>query len=588
MKLLLVALNAKYIHTNIAIRYLKHSMNEINIDVDIAEFTINHRIEYIVSEIYKRRPKIIGFSTYIWNVDMIHRISKLLKKIMPELVIILGGPEVSFDVEEIMKSNDSIDIIVIGEGEKTFPKLVKALINNWDYSQIDSIAFRAKGKVYVGETLPKPINLDELSFPYQKENLNPNKIVYYESSRGCPFQCQYCLSSRLGGVRFRSLELVKEEILYFIEQEIKQVKFIDRTFNANKSHAMEIMDFIVKNSRGKTNFHFEIVSELVDNDMLGFLSKVPAGLFQFEIGVQSTNPETLKEIQRKLNFNRLTKVVHHIRNDRNIHLHLDLIAGLPKEDYFTFRKSFDDVFFLRPDKLQLGFLKLLRGSGIRERFKDYGYIFDDYPPYELLENNCISYTDIVKLKGVEKMLELYWNNRMFRNSIYAIINNHYRSPFRFFEDLSCYWEKNKYHHKSHGRDKLYNIIFDFYKSRWGNHTNIFKDILKLDYLKHNKTYTLPSLFRRNESKEFTDRCHKFLQKPINIKKYLPDYHGLSAKQIIKNVHFERFDYNIMNIVNNNQDLEQVVEEEIIILFDYRASKGAIEACSCHLLGDREF
>jgi radical SAM superfamily enzyme YgiQ (UPF0313 family) len=537
MKVLLTALNAKYIHTNLAVRYLKKTVVDIlHEDVKIKEFTINNNMSYIIGEIYDYNPDILCFSCYIWNMEMINYITGHIKKVMPGVVIILGGPEVSFDTKTFMEGNDAIDIVVVGEGENTFRELILSLKTNDDYSSIQGIAFRAKGQIRVTEPRSIAPPMDSLPFPYEGEKLEDNKILYYESSRGCPFNCQYCLSSTISGVRFLPMERVKKEIKYFIDQGVKQVKFVDRTFNTKKSHAMDIMSFILENHKEGTNFHFEIVADLLDDELLEFLKTVPVGLFQFEIGVQTTNEETLKEIDRQMNFEKLSSVVKKISQGRNIHQHLDLIVGLPKEDYFSFRKSFDDVFELRPEKLQVGFLKLLRGSGLRDRASDYGYVYSDVPPYEVMETMWLSFGDILRLKGLEEMVEVYWNSGMFTNSVEFFIQNFYSNSFRYFEELWKYWKDNGYHHVSHSKNRLYEILIEFYNFNKFGSPEIFKEILKLDFLKDTKTSFLPPILNRINIDNFRDRCHKFLQRDENIKRYLPLYAGMPAKQIIKQVH----------------------------------------------------
>ncbi|SDK77454.1 B12-binding domain-containing radical SAM protein [Natronincola ferrireducens] len=588
MKVLLTTLNAKYIHRNLAIRYLKQSIKDLDEDVHIAEFTINHSQQYIVNEIYKIQPDIIGFSCYIWNVEMIHQISNLVKKVMPHVTIIWGGPEVSFEASKIMEANDAIDMIILGEGEKTFKELISIIGKDEDYSQIPALAFRAKGEVFVNNLSSTPLSMEELPFPYEGEVLEEDKIVYYESSRGCPYNCQYCLSSSFQGVRFRPIEVVKKELKYFIDQGVKQVKFVDRTFNAKKDYAMEIMKYILEHNQGKTNFHFEITADLVDEDTLNFLQGVPTGLFQFEIGVQSTNPETLKAIQRKMDFPRLKKVVETISEGRNIHQHLDLIVGLPYEDYFSFRKSFDDVFALRPEKLQVGFLKLLKGAGITRDANKYGYIYDDKPPYEVLENDAITYGEVMTLKGIEEMVETYWNNNMFNSSIELILANYYANTFRFFEDLWRYWEEKGYHHQFHSRNKLYEILLDFYSYKNFDRIDVFREVLKFDYIKHNKTSSLPKFLPIMEGKDFKNKCHKFLQQLEVLEKYLPNYIELPAKQIIKKVHFELFNYNVVDVEKNPKSLIQLQQEKTVLLFDYDIENKAIDYCKYFLLDAVEF
>ena len=588
MKLLLTTLNSKYIHTNLAIRYLKNSVVDVIDNVNLVEFTINQRKEYILGEIYKIQPDVIGFSCYIWNIEMIHEIAKLLKKVMPHITIIFGGPEVSFSPEKIMQENDAIDMIIMGEGEKTFKTLIQNLKYNEDYSQIPGMAFRAKGEIFINNKVGIVPEMEQITFPYKDEIIDKNKIVYYESSRGCPFNCQYCLSSTSGGVRFRPLEIVKEEIKYLVDQGVQQVKFVDRTFNAKKDYAMEIMEHIIAINKGKTNFHFEVTADLIEEDMLEFLSTVPTGLFQFEIGVQSTNQETLKDIQRQMDFDKLGSVVKRISKGKNIHQHLDLIVGLPREDYFSFRKSFDDVFTLRPEKLQIGFLKLLKGSGIRRDSSQYQYIYDDKPPYEVLESDAMSYGEIVKLKGMEEMVEVYWNSNMFASTVEIILENFYDSSFKFFEDLWEYWEALGYHHLSHSRNKLYEILLEFYSYKGFEKSEVIKEVLKFDYIKHNKTTSLPGVLYTPFPNNFKNKCHEFLQEIENLKKYLPKYMELPAKEIIKKVYFQHFDYNVILLEEKPEILNNINKDETILLFDYNIENKAIEQCRYFRLPTIEF
>ncbi len=579
MKVLLTALNARYIHTNLAVRYLEKSVVDIlHENVSIKEFTINNSVDYIMQEIYDYNSDILCFSCYIWNIDMISYITKHIKKIMPEVIIVLGGPEVSFDTETFMKENDAIDIVVIGEGEETFRELILSLKTDNDYSLVQGIAFRARGQIIFTEPRNTIPSMDSLPFPYEGEKLEDNKILYYESSRGCPFNCQYCLSSATLGVRFLSLERVKKEIKYFIDQGVKQVKFVDRTFNTKKLHAMEIMSFILENYDKEINFHFEIVADLLDNELLEFLKTVPVGLFQFEIGVQTTNEKALAKIDRQMDFEKLSSVVKKISQGRNIHQHLDLIVGLPEEDYFSFRKSFDDVFELRPEKLQVGFLKLLKGSGLRNKVLDYGYVYSDNPPYEVMETAWLSFGDILRLKGIEEMVEAYWNSGTFTEGIEFIIRNFYSSSFKCFEELWRYWKGNGYHHMLHGKNRLYEILVEFHSFNKFEGLEVFKEILKLDFFKNTKTSFLLPVFNRIKIDDFKGKCHKFLQRDENIEKYLPSYIGMPAKQIIKQVHFELFSVDVTELDAIEYKIDKIEQKQIIVLFDYSMESKALENC----------
>ncbi len=583
MKVMLVALNAKYIHTNLAIRYLKKAIDKHVDSLVIGEYTINHSTDYILAEIYKQQPDIICFSCYIWNMEVIHFLCRTLKKVMPEATIVLGGPEVSYGTKEMMEDNDSIDMVVIGEGEIIFPSLIKLLDSYDDYSQLEGIAYRARGAVYVNPPSGAMVEMDQLPFPYDDSIAEPDKIIYYESSRGCPFNCQYCLSSAQQGVRFLPIERVKRELKLFLERGVRQVKFVDRTFNANKKYAMEIMGFIMENNRGLTNFHFEVTADLLDEEMLDFLEAAPVGLFQFEIGVQSTNPETLKAIDRKMNFDRLKEVVKRIASYKSIHQHLDLIVGLPHEDYFSFRKSFNDVFSLRPEKLQVGFLKLLKGSGLRTEAQEYGYVYSDYPPYDILESNCLSYGELLRLKGVEEMVELYWNSGVFSTSLEILISNLYSNAFALFEELWRYWEKQGYHHSSHNKNRLYEILFDFYRHKGFELQEIFLELLKFDYLRNTKTSTLPGFFINCNEEDFKNKCHEFLQQPENLHRFLPKYLEQPAKQIIKKVHFQQFLYDVMALEADPMSFTGIVAKRTTLLFDYDLENKAIDFSKYYLV-----
>ncbi|WP_026477012.1 B12-binding domain-containing radical SAM protein [Alkaliphilus transvaalensis] len=576
MKVLLTTLNAKYVHTNLAIRYLKKSVDDVNIKVEIKEFTINNSTDYIISEIYKMHPDVLCFSCYIWNIDMILHIANHIKKVLPGIMIILGGPEVSFETKELMEANDSIDLVVIGEGEKTFRELINLINSDGDYTQVPAIGYRARGEIYINPQKEKNPSMEELPFPYDAELLVEDKIIYYESSRGCPYNCQYCLSSAEQGVRYLPVDRVKSELKYFIDAEVRQVKFVDRTFNANKAFALEIMNFIMEHNKGKTNFHFEVTADILGEDLMEFLKEAPVGLFQFEIGVQSTNEATLKEIDRKVDFKKLSQRVKTISSYKNIHQHLDLIVGLPKEDYYTFRKSFEDVFELRPEKLQMGFLKLLKGSGLRAKAAEFGYVYSDTPPYEVMENESLSYGEIIRLKGIEEMVEIYWNSRIFNTSIEVIIQNFYANAFKFFEALWFYWEQKGYHHTSHGKNKLYEILLDFYKVKDFHKIDVFKEVLKFDFLKNTKTSSLPVFFNRVEEGDFKNRCHEFLQQEENVEKFLPNYLNTPAKQIIKKVHFEAFNYNVIELEEVPLALSEVRNEVKTVLFDYDLSNKALD------------
>ncbi|QZY56343.1 B12-binding domain-containing radical SAM protein [Crassaminicella profunda] len=579
MKILLTTLNSKYIHTGLALRYL-YSYCKEDFNMTIEEYTINHHMDYILGEIYKGEFDIVCFSCYIWNISSTLAIVRNLKKVRPELTIVLGGPEVSFDAVSLMEKERAIDHIIVGEGEETFKELMNLLVNNkGKLKEIKGITYRENSQVF--KTIDRELIKDLGTIPpIYTANLEEykNKIIYYESSRGCPHNCRYCLSSTIKGVRFFPLDQVKRDLGLFLEKRVKQVKFVDRTFNVKKSHSLEIMKYIVEHDNGYTNFHFEITADLLDDEMLTFLSNVREGLFQFEIGVQTTYDPTMKSIDRKVDFHILSKVVRKIGSFRNIHLHLDLIAGLPFEDFKRFKKSFDDVYDLKPEKLQLGFLKLLKGSGIRKDKDLHEYVFKNEPPYEVLENKYMSYKDVLKLKMIEEMVELFYNGDGFQHGINYVIENFYDNPSDFYHQLADFWEDKGYHHVSHGKNKYYEILLTFYKERNWKNEDVFREILKFDYLMQGKT-SLPKLFVYTEEKDFQKRRHEFLHEEKNLEKYLSKYKNMAAKEIIKKVHFEKFKYDVLDLIKNPK-LEKV-ENEITVLFDYDLEQKVFTKAKYH-------
>ncbi|MCC0640808.1 MULTISPECIES: B12-binding domain-containing radical SAM protein [unclassified Clostridioides] len=572
MKILLTTLNSKFIHTNLAIRYLKEFVRNL-IEVDMKEYTINNDLDYILKDIYKNEYDIILFSTYIWNIGDIVKLCDNLKKIRPNTKIALGGPEVSYDSYEAMKKYDFVDYILYGEGELIFRDLVLHLKGKKEIKSVDGLVYRQGSEIIVNKPMELLQNLDEIPSPY--ENLNPkeyeNRIVYYESSRGCPFNCQYCLSSTIPGLRYFSLDRIKRDLKALIDARVSQIKFIDRTFNANKKVAMEIMDFLMKNDNGYTTYHFEVTAYLIDDKMLEFLADCKEGLFQFEIGVQSTNEKTLDAVGRRDDFKKLSHVVQTVASYRNIHQHLDLIAGLPYEDYESFENSFNDVFNLGIEHLQLGFLKMIKGTGMRKVADEHGFKYKDYAPYEFLYNNYISYEETLKLKDIEDVLERYYNSKNFVLSMRYIIGKFYKqSPFKFFETFAKYFDENGYFDLAQGKNQLYKILLDFYNEKINIDNDVFNDILKYDYISLGKTSNIPQFFNKLDVDDFKNRCHVFLQDNDNLSTYLPNFVDKPAKHIIKYVHFEPFKFNIVDLKNNINT--EIREEENIVLFEYDDKK----------------
>lgn len=576
MKILLSTLNSKYIHTSLSLQYLYSYCKEDFDHMVIQEYTINHHVDYVLGEIYKGQFDIVCFSCYIWNISNTLELVRNLKKVNPKQVIVLGGPEVSFDPVDLMEKESSIDYIVFGEGEETFKELLDSLIHGKKaLEEVKGIVYRKGQNVSKNGERELIRNLGCIPSPYleglqKHEQEYENKIIYYESSRGCPHNCRYCLSSTIKGVRFFPLERVKKDIDFFLEKRVKQVKFVDRTFNAKKQHSLTIMQHIAEKDNGYTNFHFEITADLLDNEILDFLSTVREGLFQFEIGVQTTYDKTMESIDRRVDFGILSDVVRKISSFRNIHLHLDLIAGLPYEDFKRFKQSFDDVYRLNPEKLQLGFLKLLKGSGIRQEKDLHGYIFHEEAPYEVLANKYISYDDILKLKMMEEMVENFYNSHGFTNAISYLLARFYKNPSDFYYALADYWGAKGYHHISHGKKALYEILLNFYEEKGFENQEVFKEILKFDYLTQGKG-ALPHWFIRVEIDHFQHRIHEFLHDEKNIEKYLSQYKGVPAKQILKKVHIENFQYDVLSIIDNPTSGE-IKEKLTTILFQYELER----------------
>ena len=493
MKLLLVAINAKYIHSNPAVYSLKAYAKKYRGTILIKEYTINNSREEILRDIYLEHADFIGFSCYIWNIVMIRELLPELRKVQPGAFLWLGGPEVSYHSGKLLDTLQAVDGIVVGEGEQTFLELAEYYQGEGrDLEEIKGIVFResarleavhqssprsfAEGTVTetvqngsledtVRETLPRePFMMDEIPFPYQEMDALRNRIVYYESSRGCPYTCSYCLSSVDRSVKYRSMELVKKELLFFLDHHIPQVKFIDRTFNCNRQRALEIWSFLKERDNGLTNFHFEITADLLSEEELNVLASLRPGQVQLEIGVQTTNPDTMSAIRRRVDFKRLSKHVVRLREGHNIHLHLDLIAGLPLEDLDSFKQSFQEVYRLKPDQLQLGFLKVLKGSPMEEESEHYGIVYRELPPYEVLYTGVLSFRELLLLKGVCDMVEVYYNSGQFQYSLEYLVH-FYPTPFDLYQALAGYYEEKGHHRLAHSRMKRYEILLDFYRDK---------------------------------------------------------------------------------------------------------------------------
>ena len=561
MRFLLAAVNAKYIHSNLAVYSLRAFAKKQLPDLaaDLAEYTINQQEDQILGDLFRRKPQFIGFSCYIWNIDMISRLIPDLHQVLPDTEIWLGGPEVSYDAAETLSRFPEVRGIFCGEGERTFAETAEVYENcesqgKWEVldaglEEVPGLVFRKKDGSLC-ETGPRsPMPMDELPFVYQDMSGFENRIVYYESSRGCPFSCSYCLSSLDKTVRFRRMDLVKKELAFFLERRVPQVKFVDRTFNCKKSHAMEIWRYLAEHDNGVTNFHFEISADLLDEEELSLFRKMRPGLIQLETGVQTANPRTLQEIRRKTDLNRIREMTLRIHRFQNIHQHLDLIAGLPWEDKESFLNSFDQVYAMRPDQLQLGFLKVLKGSFMEEQKEAYGLTFTERPPFEVLSTRWLSYADVLELKRIEEMVEVYYNSGQFSNTIKQM-ECFFPRPARMFQELGEWHEQMGLRDMGHSRLARYENLFRFLAERFPDEGDLFRDALTVDYYLRENAGTRPSFAR--DQKEYREGIRSFYQEEGKARRYLNcGYEGFDSRQMAKMTHLE------------------VLGDGRVLLFDYR-------------------
>ncbi|MDD3571099.1 MAG: B12-binding domain-containing radical SAM protein, partial [Lachnospiraceae bacterium] len=491
---------------------------------------------------------------------MVVSISKNLKKVLPNAKIICGGPEVSYESEDFLLNNPDIDIVIRGEGEKTFSELCHALVENNPWNKINGLTFRNSDEIV--STPPQlPLSMDELPFVYSDFSDLQHRIIYYETQRGCPYNCQFCLSSVEKGVRFLSLEKVFTHLDFFLKNKVKQVKFVDRTFNCNKAHSTAIWQYLIDNDNGVTNFHMEIEAHIMEDDTINLLSHAREGLFQFEIGIQSTNIDTLTAVKRNPDFDFLKERIEKIKALKNIHIHLDLIAGLPHESYSSFRKSFNDVYALCADQLQLGFLKVLKGSGLRSDSEKFGIISRHQSPYEVLFTKDISFEEMLRLKAIEDIVETYYNSGKALNTAkYTAML--FDTPFDFYETFSIYWENNNHHRVNHNKQELYTIFYQFCKENNFTKSKIetIKELLKFDMLLCDNVNSLPNWVNVNESGEFKQSKRKFFNTPENVEKYLPNLRTFTPAQLSRMCRIEFFSCNPQNVDGD--------EKAVALLFNY--------------------
>lgn len=554
MKILLAAVNAKYIHANLAVCSLQAYAGEHvkEADVEIAEYTINQQKDDILMDIYRRGADILCFSCYIWNLDYIEELVRDMAKLRPDMPIWLGGPEVSYDAPDVLARLPEVTGVMKGEGEETFAGLCRFYQGgegDLGLRSLRGITFRDRDGTVRDNPWRPVMDLNDIPFVYHQMETFRNKIIYYESSRGCPFSCSYCLSSVDKQLRFRDLEKVRRELQFLIDQEVPQVKFVDRTFNCRHEHAAAIWKYIAEHDRGITNFHFEVAADLLNEEELEILGSMRPGLVQLEIGVQSTNPDTIREIRRTMDFGRVRGAVERIREKGNIHQHLDLIAGLPFEDMESFARSFGDVYALRPEQLQLGFLKVLKGSYMEEKKLEYGLVYKSRPPYEVLYTKWLSYEDMMRLKGIEEMVEVYYNSRQFTHTLEAL-EARYPSAFLMYDGLARFYEEQGLGQVQHKRSARYEILLRYITAEFPEEEERFRELLTYDYYLRENAKSRPGF--AGEYKVSKEVLRTFYENEESQRRYLPAYRYYDRNQMRKMTHLEYF-----------------AQKGIYVLFDYR-------------------
>lgn len=581
MKFLLAAFNAKYIHSNPGIYSLKAYAGEQYAPfIELGEYTINHRMDDILADIYKRKPDVIGFSCYIWNIDLVKNLLPEIHKLLPETELWLGGPEVSFECSGLMRQFPCIKGIMVGEGEETFLALLQYYLKEKEQA-LEDIPGLVLSTGYTKER--EAMDFSKVPFLYAAGNADTlndfeNRIVYYESSRGCPFRCSYCLSSIDKRVRLRDISLVKKELQFFLDQKVPQVKFIDRTFNCNHQHAKAVWKYILENDNNVTNFHFEVAADILDEEELDLLNRMRPGLVQLEIGVQTTNPQTLKEIRRFTNMDKLKHTVERIHAGGNVHIHLDLIAGLPYEDYDSFARSFGEVYAMKPEQLQLGFLKVLKGSYMYEKAGDYGLQYLSRAPYEVLFTDWLSYENVLRLKQVEEMVELYYNSNQFTHTL-PLLEQHYDNPFYLYEALADYYEAQGYFVQSPARSYRYQVLLAFAKSIDPDREPLYRESLTYDIYLRENAKSRPEF--GSDIAPYKNAFHAFFAEEEMVRGLLPHYEAYDAKQISKMTHLEWFWYPVWDVERAQNFV--ALGEPVKVLFDYQARSPITKEATVYVL-----
>lgn len=586
MKILLTTLNSKFIHSNLAIKYM-NAMIKDRINTNIEEFTINEDIEEILSKIAGGGYDLVAFSCYIWNIEKTLKIAENLKLVNPEVAILFGGPEVTYDADRLMDKYDFIDYVIAGEGEQAFSSLVDIFLKidmddsdrQSSFEAITNLYFknstnylldvRRRNLVVTDLSIIPPVYLD-----IDKKDIE-NKIVYYETSRGCTFNCAYCLSSTTKGVRYFDMGKIKKELRHLVELGAKQIKFVDRTFNSDESKAIELIKYLTGIDDGNINFHFEITAYLLQNPVLEIIKNARKGLFQFEIGVQSTNETTLRAVNRASKFKELSKNVLEIKSYGNIHQHLDLIAGLPYEGVNSFEKSFNDVFALKPDALQLGFLKILKGSPIESTVEEHGYKYRSYPPYEILSNKYLSYKDIDGLKSVENVVDRFYNTGRFKYSVEYIYDCAYENRgYELFGDLSRVISENKINIiKKEEEFRAMTILGQKFQGEYNFNLEFYIELLRLDYINMGRNPYIPMFLISNKSNLETNKIKELIFEFTRSKDNLAELgfeESVHFKDAFKKISWALFEYDMVQYIlgKNKNTLKNLVKNSNVLIINY--------------------
>lgn len=544
MKILLTALNSKYIHTNLAVRYLHQFAAQRGYDCEIAEYTINQHLPDILDEIYRQQPDVLLLSCYIWNIEMMLDLAEEYRRICPDVTILAGGPEVSYNSELLLREQPTFDAVLCGEGEAPFLEYLQFLSGARTIHEVHSLVWKDASGQIVRNPSAEVLDMAQLPFPYPDLEQLSDRILYFESIRGCPFRCSYCLSSVAGRVRYLPLDLCFERLQRFLDAKVRQVKFVDRTFNCSKEHTMAIWRYLAEHDNGITNFHFELTAHLIDQEMIDFLKTVRKGLFQFEIGVQSTNPDTIREIRRTTDTERLLAICRELDRPKNIHLHLDLIAGLPYEDFDSFGRSFDTVMQIRPQQMQLGFLKVLKGSYMAQAAQEYGLVYSRKAPFQVVRTRWISYAELLRLKDMEAAVEDYYNSGLFPNQISWMLDQE-DSAFSFFLDFGRYRVEQGLHLIPQNLEDRCTTLKDYYFARNPERLSqlaLLHDLCLFDLCCHTKPKKLPDWVSGEQNLAYREQIRSFYRDEELMQRLFPSCQGMDSKQLSKTSHLQIFSF----------------------------------------------